>query len=450
MSQLQQIPQIPFLDTLNEVRNFSKNPIPVIQQSINKFGDTYAFRLGTMKMVTTQDAAFIQHVLQKNHKNYHKSEITTSIKEVIGEGLFTTNGAYWLKQRRLIQPGFHRKKLQALVEIMHREMHVFLEELKSYAQSGKVVDISKEMTKITLRIIIRSLFSTAIEEEDLELVNHSIAEQQKFLMKKINKPFLRPWYLLTGKYHKNAQLKVQLDKQLKKIIQERQNSSHKYDDLLEMLLDVRYEETDKGMTNQQLLDESLTLFVAGHETSANALTWMWYLLGKHPEIQAKVVAETEAILENRSVELADVRQLSYSKQVLQEVMRLYPPAWIVNRVALEDDVLGEYHLPKGTIVNLFAYGAHHNPKYWENPNQFNPDRFIKAATKQRPSFSYFPFGGGPRLCIGEQFAYMEMQLILAEMIRRFRIELVEDEEVQMLPLVILHPKNGIFARIHER
>ncbi len=450
MNQPKQPPKITFLQSLWNIRNFSANPIPVIQASIRKMGDTYSTFLGPQKVIITQDAKHIQYILQKNHKNYHKSKMVRTVAEIIGEGLLTTDGAYWLQQRRLIQPGFHRQKLQALVSIMQKETQAFLEELQQYAQSGEVIDLSKEMMKITLRIIAKSLFSTGITEQDLELIDHVITEQQKFVVKKVRQPYLRPWLFLSGENRRQTKIGDELDQLLKNIIQTRQKSKEPFDDLLDMLLGVCYENTGKGMTDQQLRDESLILFLAGHETSANALTWMWYLLSQHPEIEAKILEETNQVLQNRQVVFTDIPYLQYSKKVLQETMRLYPPAWIMDRVPLEDDQLGEFDLPKGTIVNLFIYGTHRNPTYWENPEEFNPERFTKEAIKQRPAFSYFPFGGGPRLCIGQQFAYIEMQLVLAEMIRKFRIKVVDNQEVEIFPLVTLRPKNGIKVRLEER
>lgn len=450
MSQSPQPPKISFLKSLWKIKDFAANPIPMVSKSMKLYGDTYSTYIGPTKILITQDPEYIQHILQKNHKNYHKSKMIKTLAKQIGQGLLTTDGSYWLRQRRLIQPGFHRQKLQGLVDIMQQETQTFIKEWEGYAKTGKKIDLSKEMMKLTLRIVAKSLFGTGIKNEDLEVIDHVITEQQKFIISKVRQPYLRPWYFINGENRRQAKISGQLDELLRGIINDRRNSGEHQDDLLDMLLSVRYEDTGEGMTDQQLRDESLILFVAGHETSANALTWMWYLLGKHPDIEAKILKEAEDVLGNRSVTFADIPQLSYSKQVLQEVMRLYPPAWIMDRMNLEEDTLGEFKLAKGSTINLFIYGAHHNPKYWKNPEKFDPKRFTKEAIKERPNFCYFPFGGGPRLCIGQQFAYMEMQLVLVELIRRFHIERVDDKEIDILPLVTLRPKSEIWVRLKER
>ncbi|MEZ4884094.1 MAG: cytochrome P450 [Chitinophagales bacterium] len=450
MNYSKKLPQISFLKSLYRIKDFAANPIPMINNSMKRYGDTYATYIGPMRMIVTQDPAHIQYILQQNHKNYHKSKIIKTLAKQIGNGLLTTDGSYWLRQRRLIQPGFHRQKLQALVSIMQQETQQFITELKGYAQTGEVIDLSKEMMKITLRIVAKSLFSTGITSKDLELIDHVITEQQKYIITKVRQPYLKPWLFVSGEDYRQKKISEQLDQLLQNIINQRKSSNEEHDDLLDMLLSARYEDTGEGMDNQQLRDESLILFVAGHETSANALAWTWYLLSQNQDIEAKILKETENVLGNRLVSFEDIPQLQYTKQVLQETMRLYPPAWIMDRVALSDDKLGEFDVPKGQVISLFIYGAHRNPNYWDNPEHFDPDRFTKEAMKERPAFSYFPFGGGPRLCIGQQFAYMEMQLVVAEMIRKFRIELVENQDIDILPLITLRPKNGILARLKER
>ena len=450
MAHSQKIPGISFFKSIANIKNFAANPIPMITKMMETHGDTYTTYIGPAKMMITQDPIIIQHVLQKNHKNYQKSKLVKTLAKTIGHGLLTADGSYWLRQRRLIQPGFHRQKLQVLVDIMQQETQAFIAELKQYAASGTVIDLSKEMMKITLRIVAKSLFGTGITEQDLELIDHVITEQQKHIITKIRQPYLRPWLSISGENRRQKKIADQLDQLLQNIIRERKNDKGQHDDLLDMLLSVRYEDTGEGMTDQQLRDESLILFVAGHETSANALAWTWYLLSHHPDIEAKILEEASSVLENRLVDFAAIPQLQYTKRVLQEAMRLYPPAWIMDRVPLTDDHAGGVDLPKNQIVNIFIYGSHRNPKYWKNPEHFDPERFTKEAIKERPAFSYFPFGGGPRLCIGQQFAYMEMQLVLAEMIRVFEMELVDNQDIDILPLITLRPKNGILVRLKER
>lgn len=217
-----------------------------------------------------------------------------------------------------------------------------------------------------------------------------------------------------------------------------------------MLLETRYEDTGEGMTDQQLLEESLILFVAGHETSANALAWTWYILCQHPEVVEKIRAEIKTVLGDQTPTFETITQLEYLHQVIQESMRLYPPAWITDRIPIEDDECEGHFLPKDKIVGIYIYGVHHSPLYWPDPEKFDPARFTKEEIKNRPAYAYLPFGGGPRFCIGSNFAMMEMQLILSRMIQRFDIELVPDQMIELSPLITLRPKNGIHVQVKQR
>lgn len=442
-------PAVPSWEILFSQFRFVQNPLAILQEGMDRFGGFYSTWLALNKLYFTDRPEVIRHILQKNHRNYKKSKFVKILAAQIGYGLLTSDGAYWLRQRRLIQPGFHRKKLEGLVGIMQEQTLLYAEELEKTTRN-QALNLGKEMMKATLLVVTKSLFSSGIEDRDLKTIDYAMGHLQNYIITQIRRPYYTPFLKLTGKKRFYESLGPKVDKIIYKIIEDRQKNGTKHDDLMDMLLNSRYEDTGEGMNLQQLRDESLVLFLAGHETSALALTWTFYLLVQHPEIEAKVLAEAKAVLGDKEASFETLMQLTYTKQVLQEAMRLYPPAWIMDREAIDEDEIEGYHVPKGANISLFVYGVHHNPDYWEAPETFDPDRFTKEKIKTRRPFTYFPFGGGPRLCIGNQFAYMEMQLILATLIQRFRFELVENQVIELEPLITLRPKNGIFVRAIRR
>lgn len=439
------IPTIPRLRMLKSIFTFISNPIPILNQYIEEVGDTYYMYMGgQMKSIMTANPHIIQHVLQKNHRNYRKSPIQVDqLAHYVGQGLLTSEGAYWLKQRRLIQPGFHRNKLAALVDIMGREIDLFLDQMDQEVPDGQPFDMVHKMHELAFIVVAKSLFSTGVEKELLNRLSDNITQIQSFIVQEIRQPYLKAWFNLSGKKRRMEQMGEDSKKIILQVIQQRRDSGQRQDDLLDMLLEARYEDTGEGMNDTQLLEESLIIFIAGHETSANALAWTWYILSQHPDVLLKVRKEIEEHLGKRKATAADLPKLTYLTQVIQESMRIYPPAWITDRVPNEDDEIEGYQIPKDVLIGVYIYGVHHSPKYWENPSQFDPSRFEKDKIKSRPSYAYMPFGGGPRLCIGNNFAMMEMQLILIRMIQRYEIKLLDQPAIEMMPLVTLRPKNGI-------
>jgi len=445
-------PLVPRIKTLTNATRFLANPTIPLAQYVRDYGETFAFYLGGMKYgILSIDPEVNQHILQKNNKNYHKSHIQKQfLGRFTGPGLLTSDGDYWLKQRRLIQPGFHRAKLAALTEIMQEVVDEVSDKLELVSQEGKTVEMSHLLLEFAFKIIAKSLFSRDYSDKLMEEVDDNITKIQKYVVRLIRQPYLHWWFRLSQKDKKHEELSQETRGILLKIIHERKKSTQPYDDLLDMLLSSKYEDTGEGMSDKQLLDETLILFAAGHETTANALSWMTYLLAEHPEVVKKMRAELEEKIGDKKPSFTDLRELTYLTQVIKESMRLYPPAWVTDRVALEDDEVKGYKIPKGTIVTCYIYGAHHHEKYWESPEAFIPERFEKEHMKNQASFTYFPFGGGPRLCIGNNFAMMEMQLVLAELVRRFDFELAPNQHIEIQPLITLRPKEGILMKLHKR
>jgi len=414
-------------------------------EGIAEYGPTYASYLGgAERIIYTADPGLIQYILQKNQKNFGKSRLQTKVlSRFAGKGLLTVEGDYWRQQRRLIQPGFHKEKLSGLVNIMLSVIDTQLDLLEAKFAKQSVVNISEEMMEMAFQIVAKSLFSTHTEAQDLKDLSDNITDIQRFVIKQVRQPFKIPWYYMSGQFRSADKTAVHTKKILQEFINFRRQETGEHHDLLDMLLSARYEDTGEGMTDTQLVDESLIFFSAGHETSANALAWTWYLLAQHPEVVTKIRGEISEVLGGRHPGFMDLPKLSYTMQVVQESLRLYPPAWIMDRIALADDEYNGLKIPKGTMIFPFIYGAHRLPDYWKNPDEFNPDRFEKAKLKERPAFSYLPFGGGPRMCIGVNFAYMEMQLVLIQTLRRMSFELVNKEAVIPQPLITLRAANGI-------
>jgi len=442
-------PQIPRSKTILNVLKFVKNPIPILMENVEEYGDTFFFHMGGVRYsVLSTNPDFNQHVLQKNNKNYIKSFLQTDLlARYVGDGLLTPNGDYWLRQRRLIQPGFHRKKIANLTEIINPVIDDYFKILD--LKKDEPIDICDVMMELTFTIIAKSMFSTGVNEKDVNTLGENISAVQKFLVKQIRQPYLNWWFGLSGQEKKHVALTGISSKIILDIINERKQTKAPHDDLLDMLLASKYSDTGEGMTEKQLIDESVILFVAGHETTANAMAWIYYLLSQNPQVVEKLRQEYRENLEGEMPSFEDLKNLTYTKKVINEGMRLYPPAWITDRVALEDDEVNGIKIPKGTMIMNFIYGAHRDPKYWTEPNKFMPERFDEENMKQMHNFNYFPFGGGPRLCIGNNFAMMEMQLILAYMIPRYDFSLVPNQEIIAQPLVTLRPKNGILLNLNQ-
>jgi cytochrome P450 len=422
-----------FLQSLWRTYKQVKNPIGSMEESMKRFNGTYAVNLGTMRMIATQDPLFIDYILKTNHKNYYKSRILTEqLGRFLGHGLLTSNGEYWLKQRRLIQPGFHHDKLHSLFLIMKRTIDDFLNKFPT----GERIDVYPLMNKLAFEIVINTLFNVRISHETRNELSSFITETQDFVIRDIRQPHKSWWFALSGEVRRNLKRAEGARSIIRSIIHQRKESQEKPDDLLDMLLSARYEDTGEPMNEEQVIDEILILLIAGHETTANALSWTLYLLANHRDELERLRSAT------RDLGISEVISSPQLVAVINESMRLYPPAWISDRVALADDGFNDFSFPKNTILVLFYYGLHRNETYWEKADSFIPARFFKQE-KDKPK-AFYPFGAGPRLCIGNNFAMAEMALFLQGMIHRFDI-LPGDVTPAIKPLVTLRPDQVILT-----
>lgn len=412
-----------------------KDPIGSMEESMSRFHGTYSVNLGSKRLIATQDPGFIDYVLKTNHKNYFKSAILTEqLGRFLGKGLLTSNGEYWLKQRRLIQPGFHIDKIHALYGIINRTVDHFLRSFPT----GEKVDVYPLMNTLAFEIVINTLFNIKVPPETRTELSRFITDTQDFVIKDIRQPHKSWWFRASGEVAKNLRRAEGARMIIQGIIRTRKNSGQKFDDLLDMLLDARYEDTGLPMEENQVVDEILILLIAGHETTANALSWTLYLLANHNDELHKLRDTTHTL----TVEEAVAHERLNA--VIKESMRLYPPAWISDRVALHDDAYLQYTFPRDTILVLFYYGLHRDEKHWKDPAAFKPERFLKdKGVKDKPK-AYYPFGAGPRLCIGNNFAMAEMTLFLKSMIHRFDV-LATAQAPQLKPLVTLRPDHVVLG-----
>ncbi|MBT1702183.1 cytochrome P450 [Chryseosolibacter indicus] len=416
-----------------------KDPIGTMEESMRIYNGTYTVNLGLKRLIATQNPGFIEHVLRVNQRNYFKSEMLTEhLGRFLGKGLLTSNGDYWLRQRRLIQPGFHIDRLKDLYLIMKRTIDEFLSKM----QTGLNVDVYPLMHSLAFELVINTLFNVTIPGQVRKQLSTFITETQGFVMKDIRQPHKSWWFRLNGELKKNLIYAQEVRTIIKNMIDQRMAAGRQFNDLLDMLLDARYEDSGLGMQEEQIIDEILVLLIAGHETTANALSFTLYLLANHQHELERLRETTKNVGFHESIKNANILA------AINESMRLYPPAWISDRVAVDDDVYDQFKIPKDTIIAVFYYGLHRDPRYWNNPLEFKPGRFLNAATEKDKIRAFYPFGSGPRLCIGNNFALAEMTLFLHSFIHMFDIW-ATGQTPQLKPLVTLRP-DRVLLKIKSR
>jgi len=438
----QLVPAVSRLRSFADSRAMVLNPVQVLSKYTELYGDTFRFYIGGLKeaMVTTNPAV-MQHVLKTNAENYQKSDIQVKrMGHFLGKGLLTTHGEAWRTQRRLIQKGFDRKQLDALSSIMQDSLADSMRDFDRQVQGGPV-DIYPQLMKITFAMVARSLFGARLKDEDIDLVSHTICTVQEFIVRQTLQPYLNPWFAASGELRKHEEMRASADSVLLDYIKQRRTQEPGHD-LLQTLMDARYSDGE-GMSDELVLSESMQLLVAGHETSSNGLSWLLYLLSSRPDCLEKVRREFDSVLGDAPLTHADVPKFEFTTQVIQEGLRLYPPFWMIDREAMADDRVGDIVIPRGSTVIVYVYGAHHAPRYWENPESFDTERFTKANEKARTPFTYLPFGGGPRGCIGGNYAMLQILMILSDLLRKYDFELTPGQTIEARPMVILRPKHGI-------
>lgn len=438
------------LGSLGRVR---VEPLRFFLEAWGEFGDVVRLRLGwfTAHLILHPEA--VQQVLQENHRNYDKrTPGFNMIRLALGNGLLTSEGEFWRRQRRIAQPAFHKERLRHFGAVMTGLTEATVEGWRQPAARGETIDVAAEMMRLTLKIISRTMFSVELSAE-VDVFGHSVQVAQQYLNRRLTSvSSLVPMFerLPTRRNREFRRALGGGDALIRAQIEERRRSDARPSDLLTMLIEARDEETGEGMTDQQLRDEIITIFSAGHETTANTLTWTWYLLSKHPEVRRRLSSELDRVLGGRVPVIDDLPRLEYATCVIKEAMRLYPPAWIISRRAVARDQLGGYDIPAGSLVLLSPWVTHRHSLFWDNPEGFEPERFEPARAAALPRYAYFPFGGGPRLCIGNNFAMMEAVLLLATVARRYRLDLDPGHPVDLNPLITLRPRHGVRMHLTAR
>ena len=432
------LPPGPRRPLLGSLISPARDPLALFTRLTRTYGDVVHVRMGTERAIFVNHPQYIRDVLVTHHKNFTKSRGLERAKKLLGEGLLTSEGAPHMRQRRLLQPAFHRERIAAYASVMVEHA----DRMRRRWTSGADVDVSQEMMRLTLSIVGKTLFDSDVESRADEVGAAVTRVLESFwltllplsdFIEKLPLPVLR----------RSRAGRAKLDRLIYQMIAERRAGGRDRGDLLSMLLTAQDEEDGGGLTDRQVRDEAMTLLLAGHETTANALAWTWYLLSRSPEVEARLHDEIDRVLQGRLPGAGDLGALPFVENVVAESMRLYPPAWVIGRRAIADYPIGDFVAPARSIVFMSPYVMQRDPRYYADGDRFLPDRWTPDFKAALPRFAYFPFGGGPRQCIGEPFARMELALLIATIAQRWRLRLVADHPVVPQALITLRPRYGI-------
>ncbi|MFN6963936.1 MAG: cytochrome P450 [Pyrinomonadaceae bacterium] len=437
-------------------RSFRGDPTGFLTR-LSRLGDVAAFRMGPQRAFLVNHPDLIRDLLVVNAHKFKKGRALQRARSLLGDGLLTAEGEFHLRQRRMIQPAFHKTRIAEYA----RTMVDYAERMSGSWSDGDVRDIDHEMMHLTLQIVGKTLFGAEVGDEADEVgrAMTTLVSMFNFLLLPFSE-WLEKLPLPQSRRYRHA--RDTLNSVIYGIIDERRRSGEDKGDLLSMLLLAQDEDDGRGMSDEQVRDEALTLFLAGHETTANALTWTWYLLSENPEVEAKLHEEMRIsdfgfrnAGDRSEIPQSEIRdpQSPYVEAVVAESMRLYPPAWTVGRLAIEEHELGGYRIPKGSLVLASQWVMHRDPRFWDEPEAFRPERWLAAGRSVKEAgqrFIYFPFGGGTRRCIGEGFAWTEATLLLATLARRWRLRLVPEQKIDLQPMITLRPKFGMRMRLERR
>jgi cytochrome P450 len=422
-----------------------RDPLAFFSNLARTYGDVVSYRMGGEQMFFVNDPQLVKDILVTHNKSFMKGRGLQRAKRILGEGLLTSEGAIHLRQRRLMQPAFHRDRIAAYGATMVARG----DRMRGAWVDGRTLDIAGEMNRLTLSIVGKTLFDADVESQAIEVGDALTGVMDTFWMMML--PFADVIERLpVPKLRRARMARVRLDAIIYRMIAARRASGRDHGDLLSMLLAAQDEEDGGGMTDEQVRDEAMTIFLAGHETTANALTWLWYLVDGAPDVEARLHEEIDRVLQGRLPTLADVPSLPYVERVVTESMRLYPPAWIIGRRALADYQVGAYVVPARSIVIMSPYVLQRDGRFYAGAERFNPDRWTPEFRAELPKFAYFPFGGGPRQCIGESFAWMELILVVATIAQQWRLRLVPGHPVVPQPQVTLRTKHGMRMTVVKR
>ena len=431
---------------LGHLFSFRRDSIGFLKKIAGEYGDIVHFKIGPIRIVLLNHPDLIKEVLTTQHRNFVKGRPLEMAKELLGEGLLTSEGDFHKRQSRLIQPAFHRNMIESYVPALTK----CVTQLMNGWEENIKVDIKEEMTNMSIAIAGKTLFGSDTQQE-AEEINQAL-DTATSLFGRIPLPFSE--FLLKlplpGTLRFNR-AKARLDKTIYRMIDERRRNRVEKGDLLSLLIGSQDEESDEGrMSDQQVRDEAITLFLTAFDTTSTALTWTWYLLSQNPEAEAELHEELDRVLNGRLPMVHDIAQLKYTRMVFGESMRLYPPSYVIPRQAVEDFPINKYIVPGGSIILLSPYLIHHDPRFHPNPEKFDPHAWDEHSHSLNSKYEYFPFSRGPRSCIGEPFAWMQGILVLATIAQFWHMKLVPGHPVELLPLINLRPKHGMMMTLHRR
>jgi cytochrome P450 len=438
----------PFLGSFRELQRLGQ--VRFYLNNWRAWGDLVRFRIGPLvaHIVIHPDA--VQRVLAENQQNYGRGLGYAKTRGLLGLGLLTSEGEVWRRQRRLMQPLFTSKAVSQYAGDMTAATEAMLEQWQAQAERGETVDINLEMLRLAMRIIGRTMFGIGAGQASVELdMVQSYEHACEFINARLASFFDIPLFIPTPFNRRFTQSIATLDRLIYQLIRERRNQQNGKADLMSKLLAARDEETGEGMSDRQIRDEVITVFFAGHETTAEALTWAWYLLAQNPEAEQRLHTELR-VLGGRTPTVQDLPNLPYTRMVIEETLRLYPPVWTFPRQAIQPDQLQGYDIPGGSLIFPSQYLTHRHANFWENPEAFEPERFTPKCQAQRPRHAYYPFGGGARTCIGIHFAMQEACLVLATVAQRYRLRLVSTPPIEPRSVITLHPSQPVQMRIELR
>lgn len=438
-----ELPAPPINSIVGHLVELGEDPLGFLTRC-RDYGDIVPLRLGLTPSCVLTNPEYIEEVL-KNRETFIKSRGFRVLKTLLGEGLLTAEGESWLSQRRLAQPVFHQRRINEYGETMVDYTNRMLQSW----QDGEVHDIHADMMRLTLAIVMKCIFNTDVDAGEVKVVANALDVTMHWFESKRRQNFLVWEWFPRPENIRYRHAIAEMDAAIYQLISDRRQSGEKTNDLLSMLMEARDEETQEQMDDKLLRDEVATLMLAGHETTANTLSWTWMLLSQHPEVQAKLLAELNEVLQGNLPTIQDLSRLTYTQQVIKESMRLYPPVSLLGREAAEDTTIGDYEIAQGTKIMISQWVMHRHPKYFPDPEVFQPERWTEEFEKQLPRGVYFPFGDGPRICIGKGFAQMEAALLLATIAQRFQVELVPGFPIVPQPSITLRPEYGIKVKIKQ-
>lgn len=420
-----------------------RDPLAFMSHVAREYGDIVCLRFLHYRTYLLFHPEHIEDVIVNNARKFIKGRVLRANRHLFGNGLLTSEGEFWLRQRRMMQPAFHRNRIANYASTMTD----CATRLVEFWKPGQQIDLHNAMMRLTLQIVGKTLFHADVDRdaprvgESLQLLLEHAFDFRRLL--------ITPYWLPTRRNRQAHRAIRELTEIIDRIIEQHRAANADSGDLLSLLIQAQDEDGSR-MTTQQLRDEALTLFLAGHETTASTLSWTWWLLAQNPRVEQKLHAELETALDGRAPTLDDLTRLTYTNHIISESLRLYPPAWAMARLAIEDHSLGGYPVPKGTGIAAVTWIVHRDPRWYPNPEEFLPERWETDLLKAIPRFAYFPFGYGPRQCIGNSFALMEATLVLATIAQRLRFTLIPGHQVTPLASLTLRPRYGLHVEIHSR